>query len=231
MLPRKQDAVPEGSIGRLPLPGLALVTDRRLCGHDSLLSVVNMAVAGGVNLIQLRERDLPAGELLALAQLLKKAIAGRALLFVNDRVDVALACAAHGVQLGEKALPVPVVRRLVGDKLLIGRSVHSVSGALQAVAEGADFLVAGTIFASPTHPEESPAGVGLLTAIVGEVRLPCLAIGGVNASNVREVMAAGAAGVAVITAILAAPDPKRAAQELREAMDSVWAHRKLEGQP
>ena len=130
----------------LPVPCLALVTDRRLCPPGSLADRVERAIAGGVDLVQLREKDLPAGELMALARELRRVTRGRALLLVNDRVDVALACEADGVQLGEAGVPANVARKLMGPELLIGRSVHGEAGARQAEADGADFLVVGTIF-------------------------------------------------------------------------------------
>jgi thiamine-phosphate pyrophosphorylase len=206
----------------LPIPCLALVTDRRLCPAGSLVARVKQAVAGGVDLVQLREKDLPARELLDLAQQLREITRGKALFVVNDRVDVALACAADGVQLGEEGLPAPVARRLLGEGLLVGRSVHSVAGATQAEAQGADFLLAGTVFPSLSHPQGRPAGAGLLRQVRGAVRIPLLGIGGVTAANVGQVMAAGAQGAAVIQAILSAQDPALAAAELRAAMLQAW---------
>ena len=169
-------------------------------------------------MVQLRKKDLPGRALLQVGQRLKQAIDGHALLIINERVDVAQACDADGVQLGEDGLPVPVVRRLLGKGKLIGRSVHSVEAAIQAQAEGADFLVVGTIFTTGSHPGAKPAGVGLLAEIAQQVRLPFLGIGGVTADNVPEVMEAGASGVALITAILNAPNPRQAAADIKERM-------------
>lgn len=205
----------------LPTPTLALVTDRSLVGGD-LEGAVRRALAGGVNLVQLREKDLPAGVLFDLALRLREATRGRALLVVNDRVDVALACGAEGVQLPEEGLPVRAVRQLVGAGLLIGRSVHSVEGARVAAAEGADFLVFGTVYPSRSHPEGPAAGTMALRAVVKAVRVPVLGIGGITAGNVGAVMAAGACGVAVISAILGAENPEEAARALWEALEAAW---------
>lgn len=177
----------------LPNPCLCLVTDRTASNGD---------------LVQLREKNVPDSELLDLAQRLLEAIGGRAKLIVNDRVDVALAAGASGVQLGEEGLLVSAARMTVGDGALIGRSVHSVPVASQAESDGADILVVGTMFASRSHLEEEPAGTGLMRQISGSCRLPLIGIGGITPENASEVIEAGASGVAVITNILAASDPE-----------------------
>ncbi|HEY8491726.1 MAG TPA: thiamine phosphate synthase [Dehalococcoidia bacterium] len=201
----------------LPRPCLALVTDRTLA--PDLPAAVERAVRGGVDLVQLRERDLPAGDLLRLARELRAITRGRALLVVNDRLDVALAAGADGVHLPEAGLPVPAARRLAPDGFLVGRSVHDAEGAARAAREGADYLVVGTVFPSRSHPGGGAAGPGLL----GRVRaaagpLPLLGIGGIDAGNAAAVLAAGADGVAVVSAVLAAADPEAAARALRAAL-------------
>ena len=194
-----------------------MVTDRRQCAGRTLEEVVARAVDGGVNLVQLREKDLPSGNLLELALRLRKLTDGRALLFVNDRIDVALACGADGVQLGEDAMPAVAARSITGG-LLLGRSVHDVEGALKAQADGADALVVGTIFPSGSHPDREAAGVGLLERLRGRLQIPYLAIGGVTEENVDSVMEAGASGVAVISAISKRADPREASAELMRRM-------------
>jgi thiamine-phosphate pyrophosphorylase len=188
---------------------------------------VSEAVAGGVDMVQLREKDLLGGELLRLAISIKETIAGRALLIINERVDVAVAVGADGVQLGEEAMPLADARRVVGPQALLGRSVHSEEGAALAQAEGADFLIVGTMFASRSHPEVNLAGSGLIRDIAGRLelrsaQLPLIGIGGITGDNLGEVMRAGAAGVAVITSILASPDPRQEAGQLRRAMLDTW---------
>ena len=212
----------------LSFPCLCFVTDREQCGGRDLEEVVTQAVAGGANLVQLREKDLPAQRLYSLALRLRDLTVGRALLFINERVDVAVACGADGVQLGEEAMPVEAAQRASGGRLLVGRSVHSVEGARAAQAEGADLLVAGPIFATGSHPRATPAGVDLLERIGREVQIPVLAIGGVNLDNVESVMAAGAAGAAVISAISRSNDPRETTSSLVRTMKnaSVSAPRK-----
>jgi thiamine-phosphate pyrophosphorylase len=180
------------------------------------------AVAGGVDLVQLREKDLPGGRLLELAASLKEAIGGSALLIINERVDVAVACGAQGVQLGEEALPVAAARNILGLHALIGRSVHSVEGAAQAIVQGADFLVVGTMYATRSHPGVRPAGPGLVQRIAPNCPVPLIGIGGINTANVAKVLQAGAQGVAVITSILGAPRPGEAARQLKQAMLAAW---------
>ena len=174
-------------------------------------------------MVQLREKDLPAAELYALALRLKSAIRGRALLFVNDRIDVALAADADGVQLGENALSLPVAKRIAGGELLLGRSVHSVDGAVNAEAQGADLLVLGTIFPTTSHPGARAGGAQLVREVAAAVRAPFLAIGGIDTSNVGEAVAGGAAGAAVITAITTASDPAAQSARLLDAMQSAAA--------
>jgi thiamine-phosphate pyrophosphorylase len=206
-------------LGRLEPPILCLVTDQASCAGRPLESVVHQAVEAGVNLVQLRQKELPAGELLELGRRLMPGVRDRGVaLVVNDRLDVAMALEADGVQLGGGCLPVGTVRRLVGGGMLVGASVHSREGAMRAEGEGADYLVLGTIFETASHPGRAPSGVELVAAVVSAVRVPVLAIGGINAANARSVMAAGAAGVAVIRAIQSAEDVAGATRELLRAM-------------
>ena len=192
-----------------------------------LVQRVDEAVAGGVDMVQLRAKELPAGDLLELAVAIKQAINGRALFLVNDRADVALAAGADGVQLGERAMPPAAARRVVGPDCLIGRSVHSPEGAAAAQGDGADFLVVGAMFPTSTHPGVSPAGPGLLRDISrisdgGGGGVPLIGIGGINEHNVGAVMRAGATGVAVISGILGASCAGQAAARLkREMLDSL----------
>ncbi|HJN91934.1 MAG TPA: thiamine phosphate synthase [Dehalococcoidia bacterium] len=207
----------------IPSPCLCLVTDRRQTRDRSLETVVEEAVDGGVSMVQLRERDLPGGELLDLARRIRRITEGRALMFVNERIDVALLCGADGVQLGENGIPVSEARQLVGDRLLLSRSVHSVEGAVAAVDAGADLLVVGTIFETGSHPSASTSGPKLISDVAEVVDAPILGIGGINQGNIDQVIAAGGTGAAVITAISAHPDPHRATQDLMSTMSRAWA--------
>ena len=169
-------------------------------------------------MVQLRAKELPGGALLNLARQLKQAIDGKALLLVNERADVAAVANADGVQLGEEALPVREARALLPADAILGRSVHSVPGALQAQSDGADFMLVGTMFATGSHPGAAPAGPGLMREVRENCRIPLIGIGGITPENVGEVVSAGADGVAVIRSILAASDPRRAAEDLNSAL-------------
>lgn len=169
-------------------------------------------------MVQLREKDMPPFELLRLARRLYRITDGKALLIVNDRVDIAMLAGADGVQLGETALDVADVRSLVGPDMLIGRSVHSEVGAVDAECQGADYLVLGTVFETASHPDGRIGGLDLVREVTQAVGIPVLGIGGITADNAPGVMEAGASGIAVITAITMADDPRVAATGLSEAI-------------
>ncbi|OGO48492.1 MAG: hypothetical protein A2W34_04135 [Chloroflexi bacterium RBG_16_64_32] len=203
----------------LPRPCLMLVTDRSLCGGaDGLADAVEAAVEGGADAVQLREKSLPASELSTLARRLREVTRG-ALLVVNGPLEVATEAGADGVHLPEDAPPV----RRPRQGFLVGRSIHSPVAARRAEAEGADYLVAGPVYETRSHPGREPAGLALIEQVTQIVRIPVLAIGGVTAGRVEEVVRAGASGVAVISAVLAQRDRRAAAGKLRRALDAAWA--------
>jgi thiamine-phosphate pyrophosphorylase len=196
------------------------VTDRHQAGDRDLLSVVGQALQAGVRAVQLREKDLPARDLYHLARkVLAMTRAVSAALLVNDRVDVAMALSADGVQLTRRSLPPGEARDLLGAGKLIGVSCHSPAEVREAEEGSADFVVLGPIFETPS---KAPFGPPLTTEMVRQARaitsLPILAIGGINAVRIPEVMAAGADGVGVISAVMAAPDPGSVATELLTAV-------------
>ena len=203
----------------IPYPCLCLVTAPGICPPDELPARVDAAIAGGVDLVQLRDQNAPAGALYRQALALQDVTQDRARLLINDRADIALAAGAAGVQLGEASMPTALVRTILGADALLGRSVHSVPSAAEAAISGADFLIVGTMFPTDTHPGAAPAGPDLLRRIAAAgVTLPMLGIGGVTAENVAQLLTAGASGCAVITAILAQADPETAARRLKSAM-------------
>jgi len=212
-------------IGRLRLPVLCFVVGRANIKDGEIEKTVTEAVAGGVTMVQLREKETPAGELLDLARRLKLITRGKSLLIINDRADVAIAVEADGVQLPEDGLPIVTTRSLIGKYAVLGRSVHSAESAVRASREGAEFVIAGTIYETPSHPDAKPAGPALIKEITKDSLLPVLAIGGVKADKLEELISAGAAGVAVTTAIAEAEDPKAAAEELIKALREAWTNR------
>lgn len=205
----------------LPLPVVMLVTDRTACHDRRLDEIVEAAVEGGVNVVQLREKDLPAADLYNLAVRLRQIVGTQALLFVNDRIDVALAAGAHGVQLGHAALPIEAARAMAPN-LLIGRSVHDLAQAAEAIRTGADMLLVGTMFASRSHPGQIPAGPSLIRKAANLTTVPLVGIGGITPANATQVISAGASGVAAISSIVSTMDPRDAAGKLVAAVDEAW---------
>ena len=209
-------------MGRWPAPCLMLITDRNRLRGRPLAEVASLAVDGGANVVQLREKELPTNDLYELAITLRAILRGRALLLVNDRVDVALAAGADGVHLPERSLPGGAVREIAGESCIIGRSIHSVEAAVRAMEEGADFVQVGTLYETASKPGGTPAGVELVSAVAGAVRMPIVAVGGITAENVAGVVEAGGDGIAVIGAIMDADDPQAAASGLRRALDGAY---------
>ena len=203
-------------------PSLMLITDRSRLRDRSLEEMASLAVDGGVTAVQLRENDLDGGGLYHLAVTVHAVLRGRALLLVNDRIDVAIAAGADGVHLPEHTLPLQKLRDYVGDACIVGRSVHSVEAAVRAEQEGADYLQVGAVYETTSHPGRAPGGIELLRAVAEAVRVPVIAVGGITPERVAEVIEAGADGIAVIGAILDADDPRAAARALHEALRSAY---------
>lgn len=193
------------------------VTCERLSAGRSDLEVLDAVIRGGAKIIQLREKDRPAGDLYRLALKFREITAQAGILFIlNDHVDIALAVEADGVHLGRGDLPVPVARRLAPD-LLIGASSHSLEEALEAEREEADYVNIGPIF--PTRTKEGISrflGLGAISAIAPHLKGPYTVMGGINGANIDQVIAAGARRVAVVTAVTQAADMAGAVACLRE---------------
>jgi len=171
---------------------------------------------GGVRAIQLREKDLGGRELFDLAKKTKR-LCDRfgAVLFINDRVDVALGVDAEGVQLGSASMPIEAARLVLGEKKLIGVSTHSVRAAEVAQHGGADFILFGPVYFTPSKAVYGkPQGIALLREVVEKIPLPVYAIGGIKEENVHEVKATGVRGIALISAVLTAAAPAEAAQDI-----------------
>jgi thiamine-phosphate pyrophosphorylase len=203
-----------------------LVTDRHQTRGRELVDVVRQAVDAGVRSVQLREKDLSTRDLYQLAEKLLPVIraAGGALL-INDRIDIVMALEADGVHLTRRSLPPRETRDLLGPARLIGVSCHSLAEVEEGDGGGADFIVLGPIYATPSKaafgPPLTPDG---LLQVRSATSIPILAIGGIGPPQVPAVMAAGADGVAVISTVMAAPDPGAAATEL---LSAVSASRRL----
>jgi thiamine-phosphate diphosphorylase len=189
--------------------------------RPSLADTVARGVDGGVNVVQLRDKEAAEPDLIAIAREIRKATAGRGLLLVNGSAEVAAAVGADGVHLPEEGLSVSEARGLLGGEALVGRSVHSVESAVRAEEEGADYVVAGTIFDSASHPELPGRGLEYLQDVCRAVSVPVVAIGGVAPGNAAECIRAGACGVAVLSRLVDAADPRAAAAEYAQALGLV----------
>jgi thiamine-phosphate pyrophosphorylase len=197
-----------------------LVTDRSQTQGRDLLWVLEQALDAGVKAIQIREKDLDGKELFLLAEKARGLCARYgAVLLINDRIDVALAVDADGVQLARTSLPVGTARELLGAARLIGVSTHALEEAREAELAGADFVLFGPVYFTPSKAAYgAPQGIVALKKIVENLTLPVYAIGGIKQENVEAVMATGARGIALISAVLAAPDPKRAARTMLDLL-------------
>lgn len=202
---------------------LLLVTDRRQTNGRPLVPLLQRVLTAAAPAIQLRERDLSARELVALAREVQALTAShRSQLLINDRIDVALALEGVGVHLRSNSLPVPVARQMLGAQRLLGISVHAVEEAVQAESQGVDYIVLGPIYETPSKQMFGPPlGLHTLEKACKLVRVPIIGIGGVTAARAREMRRAGAFGAAVITAILSATDVESAASELLDAVTRV----------
>ncbi len=218
--------LPRATRPPLAQPTVCLITDRTLAGDRPLEELVAEAVAGGVTMVQLREKDLSGDELLDLAQRIREAIGGDASLVINARVEVAVEVAAAGVHLPSDWLATDFARWAVGPTMLIGRSVHSVAEATRAANEGMDYVEFGTIFPSRSHPGGASQGLEPIRAAAA-VGVPVIVVGGITAENAADVIAAGASGIAVISAILADPNPRLAARQLADVVIEAWSLRRV----
>lgn len=195
---------------------LYVIVDRSVLGGRDPVEVAAAAARGGADVIQWRDKQGPDGEFLETARRLREETRHQGILFiVNDRVAAALHSKADGVHVGHEDLSVPEVRIMVGDSMLIGRSTHSLEEALEAERQGADYIGVGPVFATPTKPGAPAVGLELVRQVRGKVRIPWVAIGGIDLENAGLVSSAGAACLAVVRAVAAASDPEAAARSLK----------------
>ena len=199
---------------------LLVVTDRHQTNWRPLVPLLQRVLAAGIPAIQLRERDLSASELVTLVREVQSVTASaKSQLLINDRIDVALALEGVGVHLRSNSLPVSVARELLGAQRLLGISVHTVDEGLSAESQGADYIVLGPIYETPSKQMFGPPlGIRTLEKACRLIRIPIIGIGGVTAARAREMRCVGAFGAAVITAILGADDIESATRELLDAV-------------
>lgn len=201
---------------------LYAVTDRSWVSKQSLYEQVEDALKGGVTCVQLREKTLDEANFLKEAREIRQLCKRYGVPFlINDNLEVAIACGADGVHVGQDDLPVTEVRRRVGDGMIVGVSAHNVEEAKRAVAGGADYLGAGAVFGTTTKSNVTPLSHATLREICEAVEIPVVAIGGITKDNVLQLRGAGVRGVAVVSAIFAAQDIQAACRELRVLSEQI----------
>lgn len=203
------------------VPRLHMIGPLGVVKPVDFLGIATRAAAGGCGAIHLRMRDLSGGDALRMARSLRRELAShpKTLLIVNDRIDVALLAMADGVQLGERSFEAEDARRLLGDRLLIGRSVHDVEGAKRAQEQRASYIIAGHIYETPSKEDEEGRGLEWLGEIVESVEIPVIAIGGITVERLPEVLATGAHGVAIGRELLKAEDPYTMTVRLKRTIE------------
>ena len=199
---------------------LVVITDSAaLEGRRDLEEVVRLAIAGGADVIQLRDKAATDAQMMRTAQTLLRVTRPAGIpLIINDRLGVAKDSGADGLHLGQADGSLVRARSLLGKRAIIGRSTHSPEQALEAQKEGADYIGVGPIFKTPTKPGLEPVGLRLVSFAAKNISIPFVAIGGIEASNVARVREAGARTVAVVRAVMSAEDPRNAAAQIRRAL-------------
>jgi len=198
---------------------LYVILDPRAAAGRDLARIAELAIRGGADALQLRDKHGTARDALDQARrILAAARPSGVPLLINDRVDLAIAAEADGVHLGQDDLPLAAARRLLGKDRLIGVSTHSLEQARAADLEPVDYLAIGPVFATPTKPDYGQVGLPVVTDVAAAARHPVVAIGGIDAANVGRLADAGARCVAVVRAVCAADDPESAARQIKQAL-------------
>ena len=201
---------------------LHVLTDTVLQFRFSHLELVRMAIKGGADTIQFRQKVGASREMIEIVRQLKQlCLDSDVTLIVNDRVDIAIAAEADGVHLGQDDFPIPLARKLLGESRIIGGSAATLEEAQRCLAEGADYIGFGPVYPTTSKADADPVtGIKLLKQAVEIISLPIIAIGGISAENAPEVMRAGAQGIAVISAVCCQEDPEQATGALRQALQT-----------
>lgn len=200
-------------------PTLYLVTDSSQYSEDEFLRRVDAALAGGVTLLQIREKDRSTRDYMSLAGKVHEVTRKYNVpLIIDDRLDVAMAIDAEGVHLGQDDMPVGIARRIFGDDKIIGATTKTVPQALEAAEQGADYLGVGAIYPTTTKVRTVLTSTETLRDICNHVKIPVNAIGGLNAGNLEVLRGIPISGICVVTAIMKAEDPRAAAEELRRVI-------------
>ena len=201
---------------------LYVIIDKKFAKARDLVYIAGEAIAGGADVIQLRDKESAAGEIVEAGRAIRKAIGKNKVAFiVNDRPDIALAVGADGVHLGQDDMPVMAARSILGKDKIIGLSTHSLEQAAEAQNSGADYIGVGPVFSTPTKPGYKAVGLELIKKVKNISRVPFVVIGGIDESNIDDVIAAGGSRVAVVRAVCAAEDIREAAKRLKDKLAKI----------
>jgi thiamine-phosphate pyrophosphorylase len=200
---------------------LHILTDTVLQSRFSHMEITRLAIAGGADTIQYRQKSGSTREMIEMARQMKSLCAEAGVTFiVNDRLDVAIAAEADGVHLGQDDFPLPTAREILGEGRVLGGSAATLDEALKCLRDGADYVGFGPVFPTSSKDDAGPvSGIDALKQVVGDIPLPIIAIGGVDSENIPDVMKAGAHGIAVISAVCCQDDPEGATRSLYEALN------------
>jgi thiamine-phosphate pyrophosphorylase len=208
------------SIYMKQIGSLHVLTDFQIQNRFTHIQLTEMAIAGGADTIQFRQKKGSTREMIEIARKMRLMCNKAGVTFiVNDRIDIAIAAEADGVHLGHDDFPLPIARTLLGDKRIIGGSARNLKEALECVSQGADYIGFGPVYPTMSKGDAGSAtGIGELRKISNEIALPVIAIGGINAGNVPDVMSSGAHGIAVISAVCCNHNPEKATRILKEVL-------------
>ncbi len=191
---------------------------------DSIIEKIDSAYRGGVDIVQLRSKVLTDSELIRLGLKIKKISARHGKIFiVNDRIDIAAACHADGVHLGQDDLSIKTAKtilRRIDENILVGKSTHCVRQAIEAEKEGSDYIGVGPVFSTPTKPSVLPVGLRFIKDVTPQIEIPYFAIGGIDENNLNDVLSAGASRVAVVRAIFDKRNPGKSAKKIKEILSN-----------
>jgi len=206
---------------RSRIKGLYVIVDADVVGERDIVEVTRAVLRGGAGTIQFRDKLHDKGDVLPITRRIRQLCGSFGASFiVNDHIDLAIACGADGVHLGQHDIPVPEARDMLGSTYIVGTSNALLEEAMLSISQGADYVAVGTIFPTKTKENTRAAGLDMLRRVKASVNVPVVAIGGINKENAREVILAGADALCVISAVVAAPDPEAATREIMSVIES-----------
>jgi thiamine-phosphate diphosphorylase len=200
----------------LKKPGLYLVTDNNALKGGNLFDILPCSLKAGLDMVQFRDKEASDKDFFKTGLKIKGLLKNKALFIINDRVHMALALDADGVHLGPTDMPVEIARKILGKKKIIGFSASSMKEALEAQKQAVDYIAIGAIFHTPVKPDYKIAGLEMLRQVAKKIKIPIVAIGGINETNIKDIAAAGVKRIAVVRAVLKAENPYLATRKLLE---------------